>query len=87
MHYMYVLQSLEDQKRFYVGCTSDLKRRFQEHNAGNVKSTAGHSWRVVCYEAFLTLSGARKREYRLKTNRNAYRQLMSRIEPTLESLR
>ena len=42
MHYMYVLQSKDDNERFYIGCTSDLKRRFNEHNAGQVKSTSGH---------------------------------------------
>ena len=84
MHYMYVLQSEIDKERFYIGCTSNLKRRFAEHNAGQVETTRDSKWRLVYYEAFLTLSSARKREYRLKASRNAKAQLMRRI---LESLK
>ena len=84
IHYMYVLQALDNCEVFYIGCSSDLKKRFASHNAGENKSTRAHQWRLVYYEAFLTLSGARKREFRLKSNRNANRQLMKRIKETLE---
>ncbi len=87
VHYMYVLQDIGEQERFYFGCTSDLKKRFESHNRSENIATRGAEWRLVYYEAFLTLSGARKREYRLKSNRNAKRQLMNRIIPTLERLR
>ena len=84
MHYVYVLQSIDDKERFYIGCSSDLKQRFASHNRGENRSTRGTRWRIVYYGAFLELSAARKREYRLKSNRNAKRQLMNRITPTLE---
>ncbi len=84
MHYFYVLQSLEEQGKFYYGCTSDLRERLKSHNAGNNKATKSNQWRVVYYEAFLTLSGARQREYRIKHHGSAKRNLMNRIEPTLE---
>ena len=84
MHYMYVLQSESDKARFYIGCTSNLKRRLAEHDAGQVETTRDSKWRLVYYEAFLTLSAARKREYRLKTSRNAKNQLMKRIVASLE---
>ena len=87
MHYMYVIQSIDDRDRFYIGCTSDLKRRVLEHRGGECRSTSGNDWRLVYYEAFLTLSAARKREYRLKSNRNAKRQLMRRVIDSLEGLR
>ncbi|MEX2341008.1 MAG: GIY-YIG nuclease family protein [Candidatus Paceibacterota bacterium] len=38
MFYIYVLKSLKDNE-LYIGSTSNLKRRFVEHNAGDVKST------------------------------------------------
>lgn len=39
MEYIYVLQSSKD-KYFYIGWTNDLRKRFLEHNDGNVFSTA-----------------------------------------------
>ncbi len=84
MYYVYVIQSLNTASKFYIGCTADLKRRFKEHNAGDSKTTSLDQWRLIYYEAFLTLSLARKREFRLKTNRNVKKQLMNRILNTSE---
>ena len=84
MYYFYVLQSLDAKEAFYYGCTSDLRERLKSHNAGQNKSTKGNQWRVVYYEAFLTLSGARDREYRIKHHGSARRHLMNRIRATLE---
>jgi predicted GIY-YIG superfamily endonuclease len=33
-HYVYILQSVSDRERFYVGCTEDLKQRLAKHNRG-----------------------------------------------------
>ena len=84
MHYMYVIQAIDGDEMFYVGCTSDLKARFRSHNAGQNKATRHHQWRLVYYEAYMTLSGARKREYRLKHNGKAKYQLLKRIKELLE---
>ena len=84
MHYFYVLQSESDAEKFYFGCTSDLRERVKSHNAGENRSTRGDQWRLVYYEAYLTLSGARLREYRIKHHGNAKRYLMERIRSTLE---
>ncbi len=35
MKYVYILQSEEDEARFYIGATLNLKRRIDEHNAGH----------------------------------------------------
>ncbi|MEE1110815.1 MAG: GIY-YIG nuclease family protein [Alphaproteobacteria bacterium] len=32
MFYVYILQSINFQDKFYIGYTSDLKRRLYEHN-------------------------------------------------------
>jgi len=38
MFYVYVLKSKKD-GRWYTGSTSDLKKRFNEHNEGKVPAT------------------------------------------------
>jgi putative endonuclease len=39
-HYVYILQSVADPDRFYVGLTDDLHERLRKHNAGGVSHTA-----------------------------------------------
>jgi len=39
MYYVYILQSIS-KGRFYIGITSDMKKRFYEHNNGLSFSTA-----------------------------------------------
>ena len=38
MQYVYVLKSLKDSK-FYIGCTTDLQKRFKQHERGQVRAT------------------------------------------------
>lgn len=67
MYYVYVLQSRKDNS-FYVGYTSDLKRRLAEHNSG--KSTATKykvPYELIFYEAFLNSKDAKARENYLKS--------------------
>ncbi len=67
MHYVYVLKSKKDAK-IYIGCTGDLKRRFEKHNAGQVASTKNRRpLQIIFYEAFLNKSDAFQREQWLKT--------------------
>jgi putative endonuclease len=62
MFYLYILESIET-KRFYVGSTNDLKRRIKEHNAGKNRSTKFYMpWRLIYYEAYITMDLARKAE-------------------------
>ena len=51
MYYVYLLQTVE-KDRTYIGYTSDLKRRIQEHQAGESKSTRGRRWQLKYYEAY-----------------------------------
>ncbi len=49
--YTYVLKSKRD-GALYIGSTSDLKRRFEEHNLGRVKATKNRRpFSLVYYEA------------------------------------
>ena len=66
-YYTYVLLSQKDNK-FYTGYTSDLKRRFEEHNSGRVKSTKDRRPLIlIYYEACLNQQDAKHREKYLKS--------------------
>ncbi len=67
--YTYVLRSEKDRK-FYIGYTSDLKRRLQEHQRGKNVSTAKRlPIELVFYEAFRSQEDARRREDYFKTTK------------------
>jgi putative endonuclease len=67
MFYTYVLFSYKD-KNFYVGCTENLKIRFETHNKGGVPSTKNRRpLKLVYYESCLNNKDARHRENYLKT--------------------
>jgi putative endonuclease len=53
MHYVYLIESVHDRCRHYVGHTNDLKARLNEHNAGKSVHTRRYKpWNLVCYHAF-----------------------------------
>jgi putative endonuclease len=67
MHYVYVIKSLKD-NYIYTGHTDNLKKRFEEHNEGKVKSTKTRKpFELIYYEACNILDDAVKRERSLKT--------------------
>ncbi len=69
MHYVYILQSIKNPKWLYKGSTSNLKKRFKNHNEGKNKSTAPHApFKLIYYEAYLLKSDAVAREKYLKTS-------------------
>lgn len=68
MYYVYVLKSLKD-GNFYTGSTNNLKRRFEEHNLGEEKSTKYRlPFELVYYEASKNRRDALRREIYLKTS-------------------
>ncbi|MFA6026535.1 MAG: GIY-YIG nuclease family protein [Ignavibacteriaceae bacterium] len=67
MHTVYFLQSKKD-KRFYIGCTSDLEKRIKYHNSGKNKSTKHRApFNLVYKEEYEDKHDAYKREYHLKS--------------------
>ena len=53
MHYVYLLENGSPEPQRYIGVTTDLKRRFAEHNAGKARHTSKYKpWRLVTYVAF-----------------------------------
>ena len=68
MHYVYILQSSVDEKRFYTGLTDNLRERLQNHNAGRVRHTAKWKpWRLKSYIAPSDRMGAAEFEGYLKS--------------------
>lgn len=69
VYYVYILQSLKETKWLYKGSTSDLRRRFEEHNSGKNFSTAPYvPFKLIYYEAYLLKVDAEAREKYLKTS-------------------
>ena len=65
-YYVYILQSLKNDS-FYIGYTSNLKKRFKEHNSGESKATKPFiPYKLIFYEAFLNRIDAKNREEYLK---------------------
>lgn len=65
--YTYVLQSLKDGK-LYTGYTSDLRKRFKQHNDGESTSTKHRvPFELIYYEMCRNEEDARSRELFLKS--------------------
>jgi putative endonuclease len=85
MFYVYVLLSEKD-GQFYTGSTNDLERRFEEHNAGKVKSTAfRRPFKLIYYEFSLVEEDARRRERYLKSGMGK-KYLKNRLRSYLKNL-
>ena len=53
MTYVYILRSLDDRERYYIGITGDLRSRLKKHNAGDVSHTSKYApWEIKTYIAF-----------------------------------
>jgi predicted GIY-YIG superfamily endonuclease len=69
MHYVYLLRSIRDPAKTYVGYTADLRLRLATHNLGGSTHTARYRpWRLVTYLAFSTKTNALGFERYLKSH-------------------
>ena len=65
--YVYVLKSVTDEK-WYTGCTNDLRKRFNQHQKGQVTSTKKRlPVELIYYEMCLNQEDAYNREKYLKS--------------------
>ena len=71
MYYVYVIYRKQD-KKFYIGYSSDLRRRVAQHNTGQ-------ECQLMYYEAYLGKKIARRRELQLKQYGGSWRSLKERI--------
>jgi putative endonuclease len=67
MYYVYLIESLSARGERYVGMTTDLERRFHEHNQGKSSHTTKFSpWKLITYVAFTDRAKAEAFERYLK---------------------
>jgi len=81
-YYVYILLSLKD-KKFYIGSTSDLKKRWGNHERGEVMSTRNRRpFTLIHYEYFINKKDALAREKYLKSG-YGHQQVESFLQKTL----
>ena len=68
MHYVYLIESVYERAKHYVGQTGDLRLRISEHNSGRCIHTAAlRPWHLVCYLGFADEKKAIAFEHYLKS--------------------
>lgn len=66
MAYVYILRS-EKNGKYYIGSTSDYKRRLMQHNSGNsIYTRSNRPYEIVFKQKYETLKAAKTVEGRLK---------------------
>ena len=85
MFIVYVLQSKRDLS-FYIGFTSDIKRRLDEHNKG-LSTFTKHKrpWELIYCEVYKNRKDAAEREAKLRGHKNAWVKLKERIKNSILS--
>ena len=74
MHYVYILKR-GDRGGTYIGYTSDLRKRFVEHQTKKPE--------LIYYEAYRDERDAREREQKLKKRGQTVRRLKERLHYSL----
>ena len=68
-HYVYILNSLEDPDRYYVGITEDIEQRLKYHNTGKSAHTRKYRpWQIETAIAFRSNTKAVAFEKYLKSH-------------------
>ena len=86
MYYVYLIRN--EKKEVYIGYTTDLWKRLEDHNKGNTVSTRGHQWELIYYEAYKyeaykAEEDARRREKSLKRSGAARKYLIERVKSSM----
>ena len=68
MHYVYIIKSLIYPNQLYIGRTSNIEQRLNEHNKGWSSHTSKYKpWEMLIYTAFKDECSAIKYEIYLKS--------------------
>jgi putative endonuclease len=83
--FVYILGSRrKSDHRTYVGWTTDLERRLQQHNAGTgAKSTRGRIWILLYSELCETKQIAMSREWHIKRDRKFRAKIREGLRATI----
>ena len=88
MYYTYILKSIATEGAIYIGSTSDLNKRLEEHNSGSSTYTNKHKpWQLETYIAFHTQQDAENFEKYLKSNSGKAFLLKRLVSPNFKTLR
>lgn len=69
MYYVYIIQSIEHPKHFYIGYTQNLKKRIANHNAGTSFHTDSYKpWELIAFMGFKNKETALEFEKYLKSH-------------------
>ncbi|MCK9614124.1 MAG: GIY-YIG nuclease family protein [Candidatus Omnitrophica bacterium] len=83
-YYVYLLLS-DKGGHIYIGCTANLERRINEHEAGKVFSAKRYlPMSLVYYETYISRVDAFNREKSLKQYGSALAKLKLRLKDTLQ---
>jgi putative endonuclease len=85
MYYVYIIKSTKTGS-LYVGYTSNIAKRFKEHNSGKSIYTKKYApWRLVYLEGYVNIDDAKDREKKIKQFGKVYAQLKRKIKRSLQS--
>lgn len=81
VHILYLIQNDAD-KSIYIGITTNLRHRIEQHNNGENRSTIRKSgkWVLIYAEAYRIKEDAQARERKLKSHGNGKHELYKRIK-------
>ncbi|OGL65798.1 hypothetical protein A3F52_03705 [Candidatus Uhrbacteria bacterium RIFCSPHIGHO2_12_FULL_47_11] len=86
MYWVYILRSIIYRRALYIGYTTDLSARIEEHNNGKSFHTRKYMpWELVYCEGYANIQDAKDRERKLKQFGKVYSQLKRRIMRSLQS--
>ena len=53
MHRVYIIQSINNPEKKYIGCTNNIKKRLYNHNSGTTPHTQKHKpWELIVLISF-----------------------------------
>ena len=84
MHYVYLIQN-DVTYEIYIGSTSNLRKRLDEHNGKGKKFTSRKNgkWLYVYVELYRAKKDALKRERKLKHHAKGKHELLKRLSSSL----
>lgn len=69
MYYVYLIRSLKDSTKTYIGKTNNIEQRLQKHNAGaSIYTCDFRPWKLVTYIGFDSEERALKFEKYIKVD-------------------